>query len=76
MYRFTVDSVDGTAQQISVTIHGANDAAVVGGTDTGTVVEAGGVNNAILNTPTTSGTLTDTDVDNPANAPLRRTLPR
>ena len=64
---FTVDTVDGTAQQITVTIHGANDAAVISGTTAGTVMEAGGVNNAIANTPTTSGTLTDTDVDNLPN---------
>src|SRR6185312_7568176 len=64
---FTVDTVDGTAQQITVTIHGANDAAVVSGTTTGDVTEAGGVNNNIPGTPTTSGLLTDSDIDNPAN---------
>jgi VCBS repeat-containing protein len=64
---FTVRTVDGTAQQITVTIDGANDAAVIAGTTTGTVVEAGGVDNGTLNTPTASGRLTDTDVDNPAN---------
>ena len=64
---FTVHTVDGTAQQITVTIDGANDAAAISGTTTGTVVEAGGVNNGTTNTPTASATLTDTDVDNLAN---------
>src|SRR5205823_3748182 len=45
-----------------------NDAAVIAGTSTGTVVEAGGVANAAGGTPTASGTLTDTDVDNAANS--------
>ncbi|WP_456784475.1 cadherin domain-containing protein [Bradyrhizobium sp. USDA 4516] len=65
---FTVRTIDGTAQQITVTINGTNDAAVISGTTSGTVVEAGGVNNAIAGTPTVSGTLTDTDVDNTPNA--------
>jgi VCBS repeat-containing protein len=64
---FTVTTVDGTAQAITVTINGQNDAAVIAGTTTGSVVEAGGVANAIVGTPTATGTLTDTDVDNPAN---------
>ena len=46
---------------------GVNDAAVIAGTTIGTVVEAGGVANAITGTPTATGTLTDTDVDNTAN---------
>jgi VCBS repeat-containing protein len=37
---------------------------VISGTSTGTVVEAGG---GTPGTPTATGTLTDTDVDNPAN---------
>ena len=40
---FTVHTQDGTAQQVTVTINGANDAAVVSGTATGAVTEAGGV---------------------------------
>ena len=64
----TVKSADGTAsQQIDVTITGTNDAAVITGTSSGTVVEAGGVDNGTPGTPTATGTLTDTDVDNPAN---------
>ncbi|WP_345478708.1 retention module-containing protein, partial [Niveibacterium umoris] len=55
----TVKSADGTASQvISVTINGANDGATIGGTATGTVVEAGGVANAIAGTPNASGTVT------------------
>src|SRR6185369_9238064 len=42
-------------------------AAVISGTATGSVTEAGGVNNATAGTPTATGTLTDTDIDNPAN---------
>src|SRR6185312_4037548 len=64
---FTVYTQDGTAQQVSVTINGSNDAAVISGTASGSVLEAGGVNNGTPGTPTASGTLTDTDVDNPAN---------
>ncbi len=43
---FTVLTADGTAQVVTVTINGANDAAVISGTSTGAVVEAGGVANA------------------------------
>ena len=64
---FTVTTADGTAQLVTVTIHGANDAAVISGTSSGSVTEAGGVANGTPGTPTASATLTDTDVDNPAN---------
>jgi VCBS repeat-containing protein len=64
----TVKSADGTAsQQIDVTITGTNDVAVISGTSSGTVVEAGGVANATPGIPTATGTLTDTDVDNAPN---------
>ena len=43
---FTVTTVDGTAQVVTVTINGTNDAAVITGTSTGSVIEAGGVANA------------------------------
>ena len=42
---FTVHTTDGTAQLVTVTINGANDAAVISGTTSGAVTEAGGVNN-------------------------------
>ena len=48
---------------MTITIHGANDAAIISGTTTGSVTEAGGAHG----TPGASGTLTDTDVDNAAN---------
>src|SRR5439155_794916 len=64
---FTVATVDGTTQQVTITINGTNDAAIISGATSGIVTEAGGVNNAIAGTPTATGTLTDTDVDNTAN---------
>jgi VCBS repeat-containing protein len=65
---FTVTTADGTPRAVTITIDGANDAAVIGGLATGTVVEAGGIANGTPQTPTASGTLTDSDVDNPSNA--------
>src|SRR5206468_4188026 len=64
---FTVTTVDGTAQVVMVTISGTNDAAIISGFKTGTAIEAGGVANTTLGTPTATGTLTDTDVDNAPN---------
>ncbi len=61
---FTVTTVDGTAQLVTITITGRNDAAIISGTTTGSVIEAG---SATPGAPTATGTLTDTDVDNPAN---------
>src|SRR5436190_1086109 len=65
---FTVHTADGTAQLVTITIDGTNDAAVVSGTAAGTVVEAGGVGNADAGTPTANGTLSDSDVDNATNS--------
>ena len=65
---FTVTTVDGTAQLVTITINGANDAAVITGPVTGTVLEAGGVNNDTPGTPTATGDLNATDVDNPNDA--------
>ena len=64
---FTATTVDGTAQLVTVTINGANDAAVITGPVTGTVTEAGGVNNGTPGTPTATGNLNSTDVDNPSD---------
>src|SRR5947208_2929523 len=64
---FTVTTGDGTSHPVTVTINGTNDAAVISGTASGSVVEAGGVANGTPGTPTATGTLTDTDVDNAAN---------
>ena len=55
----TYTATDGTTQQITVTITGANDAAVVTGTTIGSVTE-GNVGDAAV---TASGSLTISDVD-------------
>ena len=56
------------SQQVAITVNSvANQPAVISGTTSGAVTEAGGVNNGTPGTPSFSGTLTDTDVDNPAN---------
>ena len=57
----TVESVDGTEQDITITITGTNDAAVIGGVDTGAVIEDGGATEAV------SGALTISDVDTGEN---------
>jgi VCBS repeat-containing protein len=54
---FTVSSIDATTHQVTITINGADDAAVIGGVDTGAVTEDGGVSEIA------SGTLTVTDPD-------------
>ncbi|WP_246738476.1 VCBS domain-containing protein [Bradyrhizobium sp. CCBAU 051011] len=61
---FTVTTIDGTPQVVKITINGANDAAVICGTTTGSVTEAGA---CTYGTPIATGTLTDTDVDNTPN---------
>ena len=58
---FTVTSIGGTPQLITITINGSNDAAIISGTATGTVTEAACGEHG---TPTATGRLTDTDVDN------------
>ncbi|MGQ7245699.1 Ig-like domain-containing protein, partial [Salinicola sp. V024] len=58
---FTVTSVDGTSQVVTVTINGTNDAAVISGD---TAVTADETNAAL----SLSGTLTASDVDNADNA--------
>ena len=55
----TVQAEDGTEHDITITINGTNDAAVVSGDDTGSIGEN--------DTGTISGTLTHTDVDNTDN---------
>ncbi|WP_426697829.1 VCBS domain-containing protein [Aeromonas hydrophila] len=55
---FTVASVDGTTHTVTITITGVNDAAVITGTDTGSVVE-----DETNPTLTETGTLSVTDVD-------------
>ena len=65
---FTATTVDGTQQLVTITINGTNDAAVISGDFTGAVVEAGGVANGTPGTPTATGDLNSTDVDNPSDA--------
>ncbi|WP_189635561.1 VCBS domain-containing protein [Rhizobium grahamii] len=61
----TVTSEDGTTTTVTVDILGTNDAAVIGGTMTGSVTEAGATGPG---TPTATGDLNSTDVDNTADA--------
>ncbi|PTQ24283.1 VCBS domain-containing protein, partial [Vibrio sp. 10N.286.46.E10] len=51
----TVHSVDGTSHQVTITVKGTNDAAVIGGANSGSVTEESKLQ--------TSGTLTVTDID-------------
>ncbi|MBC2653579.1 VCBS domain-containing protein, partial [Novosphingobium aerophilum] len=60
---FTIAALDGTTSEVVITIHGANDTAQISGTDSGAVVEAGGVANGTAGTASASGTLTVTDPD-------------
>src|SRR4029079_2505222 len=48
---FTATTVDGTAQLVTITINGTNDAAVISGTVSGSVTEAGGVGSGIPGVP-------------------------
>jgi VCBS repeat-containing protein len=73
---FTVTTIGGTPEVVSVTIQGSNDPAVVSGDTHGYVVEAGGVHNAMHGAPTASGLLTDTDVDDPSNTFMAVTHPQ
>ncbi|SFQ12695.1 VCBS repeat-containing protein, partial [Geopseudomonas sagittaria] len=59
---FTVRALDGTTHQVVVTIHGVNDAALIGGTNTGAVTEDANVDGSgKLNA---SGSLNISDADN------------
>src|SRR4029077_10397216 len=62
---FTATTIDGTAQLVTLTINGANDAAVITGDISGTVTEAGGVANGTSGSPIATGDLTSTEVDTP-----------
>ncbi len=73
---FTVTTIGGTPEVVTVTIQGSNDPAVVSGDTHGYVVEAGGVHNATHGVPTATGLLTDTDVDNPSNTFMAVTCPQ
>ncbi|MFK4658689.1 VCBS repeat-containing protein [Bradyrhizobium japonicum] len=70
---FTVTSIGGTPQLITITINGANDAAIISGTTTGTVTEAACWKPG---TPIATGKLADTDVDNTPDSFTPVTSPR
>ena len=53
---------------MTITIKGADDAADVTGPVTGAVVEAGELNNSNPGTPTATGDLSSSDLDNPNDA--------
>ncbi|AZO24312.1 hypothetical protein EJ070_28895 [Mesorhizobium sp. M1E.F.Ca.ET.045.02.1.1] len=59
----TVQTSDGTQQNIVISINGANDAAVITGDATGSVTEASGVANGTAGTSPATGDLDATDVD-------------
>lgn len=63
----TVYSVDGSETQITISINGTNDDAVIGGDITATITDNGG-------TMSTSGTLTSTDVDGNDNKFIAETI--
>ncbi len=69
IFTATVKDIFGATdtQTITINVTGTNDAAIIGGTTTGSVVEAGGIKNADSGTPTATGTLTANDPDNPPN---------
>ena len=62
---FAAFTVGGTEQLVTITINGANDAADVTGPVAGAVVEAGELNNSNPGTPTATGDLSSSDLDNP-----------
>ena len=64
---FTVTTIDGTPQVVTITINGTNDAAIISGKTTGSVTGAGDDADDAPAMPIATGTLTDTDVDNPPN---------
>ncbi|MGY4429735.1 hypothetical protein ACVWWO_002212 [Bradyrhizobium sp. F1.13.1] len=70
---FTVRAADGTAQTVTVTIEGSNEAAVVCGDICGRVTEP---SNSCDDPPRASGTLSDKDVDNPDDTFTATTCPQ
>jgi VCBS repeat-containing protein len=66
---FTIAAVDGTTKTVNIVIQGANDEAIVSGDiNNKSVTEDKGFNNSIAGTPTVTGNLTYTDVDNAGTA--------
>jgi VCBS repeat-containing protein len=67
-FQISIDDQHGglITRQVDVTLSGRNDAAVIGGTTSGSVTEKGGVANGTPGVATATGILTVTDVDSPA----------
>lgn len=65
---FVARTADGTSQTVTISISAQNDSAVISGDASGSVTEAGGVANGSAGTPTDTGDLNSTDVDNPSDA--------
>src|SRR5437588_433350 len=61
----TVVIADGTTHDRDLHSFPTRRSSDLSGTITGAVTEAGGVSNGTPGTPTATGTLTDTDIDNP-----------
>jgi VCBS repeat-containing protein len=61
---FKIVTNDGTSETVSITINGTNDAAYISNNYGGYVVEAGGIANGSVGTPTSAGNLYNWDVDN------------
>src|SRR4030095_3555382 len=62
----TVSTADGTTRQIDLTVNGRNAAAAITGPTTGSVIEKSGIANGTPGVATATGTLSASDVDNPA----------
>ena len=73
---FTVTTIGGTPEVVTITIQGSDDPAIVSGDTHGSVVEAGGAHNATHGVPIATGLLTDTDVDDPSNTFMAVTRPQ
>src|SRR5437868_10447704 len=65
---FTATTVDGTAKLVTITIHGTEDTAVIGGDITGARLEAHATALQSRVAPAATGNLNSTDVDNPSDA--------
>src|SRR5438105_1039986 len=63
----TAAPADGTTQVVTIMIYGQKNAAEISSSLAGAGVVVGSVSNGTPGTPTATGTLTDTDVDNAPN---------
>ncbi|MBR0778071.1 VCBS domain-containing protein [Bradyrhizobium diazoefficiens] len=74
-YKINDGLADSDVATVDIVVQAVNDPAVIAGTTRGSVTEAGGVGNAVAGTPSATGTLTDSDVDNPADTFTAVTTP-